>query len=419
MSKRVLLISHACHPHWGSEAHVGWSNVCALSKDCDLTVLSSQDVLDPAHQEACEADPILSKVCFISLGQKHHYHPNRFVARIQSWFYFSKWIKEVESWCDQNARNGEYDLIHIVSYATWRVGYNLPTETPYIWGPLGGGDRIPFQFRSELSISAYLFEVVREVSNFLLLHVSKNKRCAQLARVVIPGNLGARDMLLRLGMKDNEGPIISSAFFEQSKIDKVRSIPREGYSPQGNLRIFSGGNLQGLKGVSMSLKALALLKKEGVTFTFTHGGGGSEKTRLTLMASQLGLSDSEIVFSDGFSGVEYIKHLRQCDVFMLPSLRDYAGLTMMDAMIAGCVPVVLRCGGPGEIVDNQCGFRIDPTSPKQVVEEMAHTLLRLANNPDLRREMGAQAQKRIISNYSEQRYRTRILEVYEMATARP
>jgi glycosyltransferase involved in cell wall biosynthesis len=45
--------------------------------------------------------------------------------------------------------------------------------------------------------------------------------------------------------------------------------------------------------------------------------------------------------------------LRAAHIYLLPSLRDSAGITLAEAMLAGCVPVVADCAGPGEIVTEE------------------------------------------------------------------
>lgn len=51
----------------------------------------------------------------------------------------------------------------------------------------------------------------------------------------------------------------------------------------------------------------------------------------------------------------YWKELAASHVFLLPSLGESSGLTMMEAMLAGCAPFVADCGGPAHIVTEACG----------------------------------------------------------------
>jgi glycosyltransferase involved in cell wall biosynthesis len=88
---------------------------------------------------------------------------------------------------------------------------------------------------------------------------------------------------------------------------------------------------------------------------------------------------------------------------------------MMEAMLAGCVPVVADRGGPGEIVTDECGFRIPVTSPDQMVNDLCDTILHIDSHRDLLVTKGPAAERRIAENYNEQHYRAKTNALYAAA----
>ena len=122
--------------------------------------------------------------------------------------------------------------------------------------------------------------------------------------------------------------------------------------------------------------------------------GGPEVPHLKTLAARLGLQ-REVLFTDGLSGEDYRRELGATHVFLLPSFRESAGLTMMEAMLAGCVPVVADCGGPGFIVTEECGYKIPFINREQMVAQIAETIINLDRERNIILEKGRAAAQRI------------------------
>ena len=96
--------------------------------------------------------------------------------------------------------------------------------------------------------------------------------------------------------------------------------------------------------------------------------------------------------------------LSETDIYFLPSLRDNAPVTLMEAMLSGCVPVVVASGGPGLIVTEESGVRIQAGSGSHMVMQMVSALLRLnADRPRLDR-LSHGARMRIAETFHERNY---------------
>lgn len=71
-----------------------------------------------------------------------------------------------------------------------------------------------------------------------------------------------------------------------------------------------------------------------------------------------------------------------------PRLFEHFGITTVEAMSAGCIPIVINKGGQQEIVTENCGFKFD------TLKEMISYTEHLMKNPDLIKEFREQAIKR-------------------------
>ena len=131
-------------------------------------------------------------------------------------------------------------------------------------------------------------------------------------------------------------------------------------------------------------------------------------------ARKLGL-ENEVVFGAPLQKHDYVRELLTSDVYLLPSLRDNGPLTLMEAMLAGCVPVVAACGGPNVIISEECGYRVPVSSRRILVEGVANALLDLQNNPDRLRALGLSARARILQEYTMESYLETIENIYQAA----
>jgi glycosyltransferase involved in cell wall biosynthesis len=83
--------------------------------------------------------------------------------------------------------------------------------------------------------------------------------------------------------------------------------------------------------------------------------------------------------------------LSRASAFTLASLTEGVSLTILEAMAAGLPVVATRVGGNPEVVaDEETGILVPSADPPA----LATALLRLWQNPELRRAMGAAGRKR-------------------------
>jgi glycosyltransferase involved in cell wall biosynthesis len=188
-----------------------------------------------------------------------------------------------------------------------------------------------------------------------------------------------------------------------------------GKDPDGPLRLFASGNIEGRKGVALALLALARVKQNGVDFRYRLNANGPEIPHLKKLAARLGLNQ-EVVFAGNAGFEDYQRELGATHVYLLPSLRESAGLTLMEAMLAGCVPVVADCGGPGAIVTEACGCKIPVVSRAQMVAQLAAAVTAIARDRKIILEKGPAARARIATAFSEENYRKTVSAVYRSLT---
>jgi glycosyltransferase involved in cell wall biosynthesis len=343
-------------------------------------------------------------------GEFRPWHPNRFLARLQDWREFSSWTNGALPVADRLHREIGFDVVHHVTYSTWRIAsplWQLPI--PFVWGPVGGGGWMPSRFHSTLSVTGRSFEIVRSLSGLARFSPSLC-RCAKGAAHIFASCADTKRLLASMRGSDDAISILSPGFFSPEQIARYSELRRSERTGEV-LQIFTGGNIIGSKGCALALYAVARAKAAGLRFQYTIAGGGPEEAYLRNLASKLGLA--EVLFVPAYKGAEYLQKIRETDIYLFPSFRENIGLTMMEAMLAGAVPIVLDRSAPGEIVTPECGVKLRADSVSQVIEDMSAAVLRLGTAPELRARLGESAVHRIESDFGEDHYRREVSRIYQ------
>jgi glycosyltransferase involved in cell wall biosynthesis len=140
------------------------------------------------------------------------------------------------------------------------------------------------------------------------------------------------------------------------------------------------GRLIPLKACDLALRGSAhLLRRAAAHFTVV--GDGPERKNLQDLAISLGI-EKAVTFTGWVERAEALEHLGRADIFIFPSLREFGGAVVFEALALGAVPVVADFGGPGDIVTPEVGYKIGLTNEEDFVQKLAAVLDRLALDPN-------------------------------------
>ena len=408
---KVILIAFACHPELGSESAVGWTMALLLAQRHQVRVVT-QECNRPAIARFEFGDEIQKNLAFCYVGSGARAYQNRMVARIMSWVNYKNWLTQVHDEFAQILSKEKPDLIHHVTIATWRVGIPwMGFGIPVVWGPLGGAAKFPLRFLSGLSFSGGSFEIVRNLGTYLgRMLPSVIKSCRSAVAIICANSLDAGFLDQIRGQKKGLY-VLSSAHFSVNEVKRFEKAGecKEPYAP---LQAFAGGICIGSKGIRFALEALALARQKGTLVEFTVASYGPELDFLKHITRKLKLCD-QVQFHDGFRGEAYDRALGKSHVFLLPSFREGSPRTILEAMLAGVVPVVCKASAQGEIVDAKVGFAIPISSRHELVRGLADALILLDRDRELLQSMSRAARSKVSENYSEKSFLAKIESIYQ------
>jgi glycosyltransferase involved in cell wall biosynthesis len=170
-------------------------------------------------------------------------------------------------------------------------------------------------------------------------------------------------------------------------------IRRQAEEPGGfsdsftGFRILTVGRLVPLKALDLSIRAMALVKKEEPDTRWYVLGEGEERRSLEALIASLGLEKDFLL--PGVTDAPY-PYYRQADLYVHCSQYEGRSLAVREAMLLGCPVLLSDCAGNrAQITDGTDGL-LTPLEP----EAMAEAILRLIRDPELRTRLGANAARR-------------------------
>lgn len=413
---KILVSAIACNPYQGSESYFGWAAVKCLARDHEVHVIISGRYRPDIIRAESEG-LIPPNVKFAYAGPFEEWHPNRLLARVQSWKEYIHFANDSLAVATELHRKEKFDLVQHVTFSTWRVASPMwQLGIPFVFGPIGGNESFPLRIFPVLSLAGATFEMVRNISNIVSRLLPKVRQSIRKAAHVFASTPETEDLVRSLRGSGEGISRLSPGFYSEAKAAEFsRFAGRQSYD--GMLRIYVAGNLGGHKCIAIAFQALALVKQRGVDFCYFLGATGPEIPHLKKLAVKLGITD-QIVFGDVMSREDYQQELGRTHLYLLPSMRESVGLTMMEAMLAGCVPIVADCGGPKLIVTEDCGYKIPISTIKGMAEEIADLIVNIDRNRKILAEKGPLASKRIATTFTEGNYLNTVNSIYRELTSK-
>ena len=168
-------------------------------------------------------------------------------------------------------------------------------------------------------------------------------------------------------------------------------------------------NLFPRKGYEHLIRAVHLAAPNVPTVGCLIVGEGDPGYRagLDALTRDLGLA-GRVVFA-GFQS-DVFPYLAAMDLFVLPSVMEGFGIALLEAMAMGRPVVATKVGGVPEVVEEGVtGLLVPPADPAS----LARAIVRLAEAPELRRQLGGAGAERVRERFHVTRMSEQLQGVYE------
>ena len=276
--------------------------------------------------------------------------------------------------------------------------------------------RVPASYRGKIVTTFYDFAPYRVPELFPRLSNAKLKTLYSFAakksdRIIAVSESTKKDAREFLGYPAEKITTIYNGidkrFFEEDEFSK--DDLKKGYGILDKYILFLG-TLEPRKNLSRVLDAFARFKKDRQNnFGYqlvVAGKKGWLTEEYFQQAKDLGIED-EVIFT-GYVGGDELKPLyANAEFFVMPSLYEGFGQTIVEAMACGAPCLVSKVSSIPEIAD-EAAFFVDPHDTDGIAKGMTE----LANNPELREGLSASGVKQA-KKFSWSKCARETLEVYK------
>ena len=382
MAMKILLSAYACEPDKGSEPAVGWHWAQALvRRGHEVHVITRSN-----NRAAIEAGGGAQRERL-----KFHYCDLPGWARAAKhwpggiYFYYLLWQVGAYRLAKKLHAGAHFDLVQHSTFASYRQpSFMGGLGIPFLFGPVGGGETMPLQFRAGIPVAGRVAEFFRDLGGALIACDPLMWLTYSRARTIACTTEETRARIpRRFRLKCMVQPAIG---INDGKIGE-----RSEQAPDRPQFLFVGRLLY-WKGVHLAVRALAEARRAAPEVTLKIIGQGSDRAWLQSVARDAGVIDA-IEWIDGRPHDEIQREFRQCTALVFPSLHDSGGMVVIEALAAGVPVVCLDLGGPGAMVTPLCGVAIATRNITEgdVVRALAKAMIELARDSELRARLGAHA----------------------------
>jgi len=193
--------------------------------------------------------------------------------------------------------------------------------------------------------------------------------------------------------------------------DSIRTQKKEELHLGNGLTIGIIARLSDVKGHSVLIRAMGQVVQEIKTANLLIVGQGKLESDLKKLADDLGLSKNIHFFPVVNNTSEF---LTLFDIFVMPSLQEGLGLSIMEAQAAGIPVIASNVGGiPSLIRNGETGILVTPSD----VSALARAMIDLLNDPQKRKELSQRGYESIKKNFSADQMVEQTQNLYERLVA--
>ena len=136
---------------------------------------------------------------------------------------------------------------------------------------------------------------------------------------------------------------------------RIRQEPRRPKSGNAPFVVGVVSRLEPIKGMDLVVPAFALAAKKNLRLKLLIVGDGSQRLLMEQQVEEAGIAD-RVTFVGRQPQSALQDYYDQIDILLLPSRSEGFGLTAIEGMARGCVPIVANVGGLPEVVTPDCGL---------------------------------------------------------------
>lgn len=368
----------------GSEFAVGWNWAVSLRRAGHDVVVLTRSQSRAAIERALAGVTEVPRFAYFDVAKAL-----RWQRRGPLHLHSILWQWQAAEFACALHRRERFDRVHHVTYAGLRApSFMGKLGIPFIFGPVGGGERAPWHLREGYDFATSVIELARDAANVLVrLSPLMKSTFRQASHIYVT----SPETLAIIPRRYRDKTDIELAIGIESLPESAKAAPSV---RQEGLRVLYAGRFVDYKGMNFGLRGFSRLAQGDPTARLTMVGEGPAKSRWQQLARSLGV-DRQIDWVGWQAGDTMHEVYTRHDVLLFPALHDTGGMVVLEAMRHGLPVVCLKLGGPSALVNASCGRIVDPEgkTAADVGAEIGDALILLADDA-IRNEISKGARAR-------------------------
>lgn len=413
---RLLIVAEACNPAWSSVPLVGYNMATSLARrpELDVTVVSHirnrEDVLK--SELALRANLVfidnelvakpMFKIGQLLRGGSSLGWTTNMALNWPGYIYFEKKVLRLFR---EHFRQGKFDLIHRLTPLSPTIGSPLATNSnvPMLLGPLNGGLPWPADYPELRGKEREWLVPIRNAYKALPYYWSMYR---SLAGVIAGSRHTATETPEQFSGRE--------FYIPENGIDPKKFELAAGWTapePGKRFRFITVGRLVPYKATDMTLEAMR--DSESLRQTELRIiGDGPFRGELERRVKEFGLEEN-VTFLGWMDQKEVGKELSSAQAFAFPSLREFGGGVVLEAMASGLPSIIVDYGGPAELVTKETGIAI-PMQPREgLIGDLRTAMETLAADHNRCRTLAGNSVKEVRTKFTWDAKAGQMLDFYE------
>ncbi|MBX2804779.1 MAG: glycosyltransferase family 4 protein [Hyphomicrobiales bacterium] len=415
---QILLIAEAANPEWASVPLIGWSLYRALNEIAHVhlvTHIRNRDAVLAAGLIEGEDVTIIDneKVAgpVWKIASKLKGGDGKGWTTLAAFSSLSYYFFEMEVWRHFKDRlgAGEFNLVHritplspthqsLIARRLYKLG------VPFIVGPLNGGVPWPKKFIDRQHAEREWLSHIRGLYKLMPGYRSTLKYSSAIIA-------GSQHTLKAVPDWAQD----KCVYIPENAVDPQRFNLRRTRKATVPLKAAFIGRLVPYKGADILLEAAAEFLRGG-RLEIDIVGDGPERVALEELAGRINVAD-HVRFHGWVPHAKVQSVLASCDFMALPSVREFGGGVVIEAMALGVTPVVADYAGPPELIDEGTGIKVGFDDKQSLVSNFRNTIGALIDAPGQLDKMGAAGLEAVKEKYTWQAKARQIEAVYDAVLA--
>jgi len=413
---KVLMIIEQCNPDWASVPLVGYKFFQEISKLVDVTLVTHQ-----RNQKALVQKAALNRIVYIpesNFSKKYYALVSKLTTQGRvnwplhnalTYPIYGEFNHKVYQQFKDEIKNGDYDIVHALTPMMPRYPVKIVKvckKIPFLLGPVNGGVPFPPGFQETAKQEFAQFNFLRAIGRALIPGYVETYKQADR---ILSGSTYTLNMLKEM-FKITDNRI--SLFYENGISSNFLNIHRTVDTSRNKVELLFVGRLVPYKCADVLIDAIDKLDQELQNkIHLTIVGDGSEKSNLEGQVRRLNL-ENIVTLTGWVKQEETLEYYKNADVFCFPSIREFGGAVVLEAMACGLPCIVANNGGIGEYVTEETGFKIEPVSREYLTQQLTQKIKILVEHETLRNNMSNQAIERV-REFAWDNKAKKIVEIYE------